>query len=96
MTIRAGFFSKSQKFAVTNIANAFTVGGVNESKHAYLVQSDVVVHITRDGTDATVDTGFRIPADTPVLINTVAGDVISFVTGTGESNGSVWFASVDH
>ena len=96
MTVRAGFFSATQKFDVTAVADSFTVQGANESKHAFLVQSDKTVHITRDGEDASADNGLRIPAGTLVLINTTAGDVISYILGEGETDGAIWFTEVDH
>lgn len=97
MTIRAGFFSNTTSHAATNAADSFTVAGANESKHAFLVQSDIVTHIERSGADAAPATSLRIPANTIVLINTVAGDVISFIRGAAESaDGTIWFTEVDH
>jgi hypothetical protein len=96
VTIRAGYFSGTTKHAVTDEADGLTVQGANESRHAFLVQSDVTVHLTRDGTDASAENGLRVPAGAIILINTVAGDEISFVTGDGESDGSIWLTEVDH
>lgn len=101
MTIRAGFFSKTQDFAVTAVADDFQVGGSQESRHAYLVQSDKTVHLTRVSSSdtaapASATNGLRIPANTLVLVNTVSGDTLSFVLGTGETDGTIWFTEVDH
>jgi hypothetical protein len=97
VTIRAGFFTRTYSFDVTDEASNFTVTGTNESKHAYIVQSDVTIHLTRDGTAASASNGLRIPANTHILINTVAGDVISFIRGADEEDdGTIWFTEVDH
>jgi hypothetical protein len=101
MTIRAGFFGKTQHFAVTAVADDFQVHGSQESRHAFLVQSDKTVHLTRvssseSAAPASVTNGLRIPVNTPVLVNTVSGDTLSWVLGTGETDGNIWFTEVDH
>lgn len=95
MTIRAGYFGTTAKFAVSSTPDGITVEGANESRHTFLVQSEKTIHIERSGADASPDTSLRIPANTPVLIATFAGDAISFVLGAGESDGSVWLTKTD-
>lgn len=96
MTVRAGFFTRTYSFDVTDEASAFTVTGANESKHAFLIQSDIVIHVTRDGTTASASDGLRIPANTPVLVSTTAGDVLSFIRATDENDdGTIWLTKVD-
>lgn len=96
MTIRAGYFGVTSKHTVTGTPDGFTVEGPAESRHTFLVLSDVTIHMTRDGTDASADNGLRIVADTPVLVACFAGDQISYVLGVGESDGNVWFTATDH
>jgi hypothetical protein len=96
MTIRAGYFGKTQSFAVTDAAGSFQVDGAAESRHAFLVQSDKLVHLTREGETATTANGLRIPANTPVLVGTFAGDTLSYILGEGETDGTIWFTKVDH
>jgi len=96
VTIRAGHFEKTVSFDVTATSGSYQVPGANDARVALLVQSDRTIHIDRSGEDATVSASLRIPADTPVLVNAFAGDTITYVTGTGESDGTIWFTKVDH
>lgn len=92
MTIRAGYFGKSQKLTLSDTPDSFTVQGANESRHTFLVQADVTAFLTRDGSDAADTNGLRLSANMPVLIATFAGDVISYV---GESSGSLFVTETD-
>jgi hypothetical protein len=96
MTIRAGYFGKTQSFAVTDTADDFQVEGAAESRHVFLVQSDKTVHVAREGNTAAVADSLRIPANTPVLVAAFAGEHVSFILGTGETDGTIWFTEVDH
>jgi len=101
MTIRAGYFGKTTAKAVTAAADTFQVQGANESRHVFLVQSDKTVHVTRVSSGeaaepATAANGLRIPADNLVLVAALAGDTLSFLLGTGETDGTIWFTEVDH
>ena len=89
---RAGFFTSTTKYAVTTSADSFSVDGVPESRHPLYLVCDVPVHLARNEGDATVDGGMRVPADTPILIECFAGDIVSFVA---ESSGNVWFTAID-
>lgn len=95
MTIRAGYFEKTTSHAVTTSAANFTVGGAPNSRSIFLVQSDKTVHIDRSGVDAAIATSLRIPADTIVMIGCFAGDEVSFILGTGETTGTIWFTKID-
>jgi hypothetical protein len=94
MTLRASYFGTTTSHAVSDTPADFDVTGANESRHTYIVQSDVVVNIDRYGT-ANPASSLRIPADTLIKITTVAGDVVSYCIGTGEDDGTIWFTETD-
>lgn len=101
MTIRAGYFGDTVSDVVSAAAADFQVAGAPESRHAFLVQSDKTIHLTRTQSGdtpnpASIADGFRIPADTLVLVLAFAGDTISYILGTGETDGTIWFTKVDH
>lgn len=95
MTIRAGYFGKTVSFAVTDAADDHQVTGANESRHMFLVQSDKAIHLDRQA-EAAVATSLRIPANTPVLVGSIAGETFSYILATGETDGTIWFTEVDH
>lgn len=102
MALRLGQFGKTTSYDVTDTASNFTVGGSPNSHHAFIVSSDKAVHLTRTASsepenDATVTGGLRITAESPaVIIDTVAGDVVSFILGTSETDGKIWFTETNY
>lgn len=90
---RLGYIGQTTKHSVTTDADSFTVAGPDGARRALILESDVTVFVTRDGTTASADTGFRLPAGTPVVLNFFGLDPVSFI---GESDGNLWVTGTDH
>ena len=52
------------------------------------------LNISDAAEDATIAASLRVPSDTPVRIQAFGGDHISFILGTGETDGTIWFTEV--
>jgi hypothetical protein len=91
----ARYFGTTVSHAVTDSPASITVAGAPESRHVFIVSSDVVVHIDREAAADPVSS-LRLPANTLVKIATFAGDTISFVKGDGAEDGTVFFTETDN
>jgi ATP-dependent protease ClpP protease subunit len=90
----ARYFGKATTHAVTATPASIAVAGAPDSRHVFIVSSDVVIHLDRTAT-ADPASSLRIPADTLVKFATFAGDVVSFVKGDGTDDGTIWFTETD-
>lgn len=102
MTNRAGYFEDSFTHAATAVSASFQASAsVADKRFAYLVTSDVDIHLHRteapagSATAATTADMF-VPAKMPFLVDLFAGDWLSWVKHTGASNGNIWITRVDH
>lgn len=88
-----GFIESTQTFSVTDTPANFTVAGPAGARRAYVVTSDVVVHLARNAA-ATTD-AMMIPANTPVSISAFGGDTIGYVKGDSEDDGTLYVTLTD-
>lgn len=79
---------ETSKVAVTATAASITSG----TAAIYLITANRDCHV-KVGSDATVD-DFYLPLDTSQSFSVPAGDDLSVIAATGETDGSAWISKV--
>lgn len=102
MTVRLGPFGPTVTKSVTATSSTFAVdASIAEKKFAFYLCSDQPCHVHRttdedSATDATTSDA-RLPAGTPVLVDCLAGDFLTFIAGAdATADGTIWITSTDH